>query len=104
MSPNFTPPFLIRRLFWYVAFCVVLGPLILAPFTAGVSLAWYVLYFTAPFLQGDAQVGWYIWGIPIGIGILLWICRVFIGLFFHHWRDDHLERIESGSVLTGLRR
>ena len=77
----------LRRLPWYIAFCIILGPLILAPFTAGWSLTWYALYFVAPFVKDG--MAWMVWGIPIAAGTLFWFVRVFLGFFWHYWLDDH---------------
>lgn len=77
----------LRRLPWYIAFCVILGPLILAPFTGFASLFWYPLYVVGPF-QHDIT-GLVVWGVPIAIGTTIWFCRVFAGLFIAYWFRDH---------------
>jgi len=87
----------LRRLPWYIAFCVIVGPVILAPFTAGASLAWYYFYFAIPF--GNSTVPTFVTWAPVLIGIFIWSLRVFIAAFTRHWFRDHLQGIETGRIL-----
>lgn len=82
----------LKRLPWYIAFFVVLGPLLAAPFTAGLSLAWYYFYF--------ARLWWMGTWIPVGVGFSFWAVRMFIFAFARHWFRDHLQRTEAGRVLS----
>lgn len=92
----------LRRLPWYLAFAFIVGPLILAPFTLGSSLLWYLAYFIAPFDSWKSVA--FVYGLPLSIGFLLWCVRVFFGYFIQFWMDDHLERVESWRMISSLRR
>lgn len=73
----------LKSLPWYLVAGVIFFPVVGAVFTGGMTLVFYLLYFSGSPLA---------WASSLGAGLFVWVVRQFFRAVFFSWRRNHIVR------------